>query len=780
MIPEYKEPINSPFVPEEQKAIQQKVETEAPKIPYTDKKPTFVPQAPKPLVDLQVYQPAPPKPQANLVPKTINPAQYMPMSLPIGTPYFPPQFNPYWPMYQPQMVSPIIKQYSINNAPFLESVNLKNGGIREDVLPKQLTNTNNTLSERLSIHSFVRSVFIKTYDGEDIDIDGQGTNSILRYLKFLELNPYSPDVSDNPYSGMPTDMLLYRSCYPIKYDQNTNSLQCSPNNLGMNVRVYTLTFAEYNIKKINGHNFYEYDIWREIAYYEYIREYILKKKVCPNFILMHAYYISEHCNIDRSKVLLLKGKSNKKYSPYISFLVKQLNILNEQIKRMQTHISGNTPPFVTLKDIQYFEQEMYALQKRYGELKNLEIAIAEQQQLQKTNQLFVDISDQLKKLLDLFKTNPPTRPTSTTGATGTTSTITIAPSSNTGPTLASAPNIHSIISPTLYNFSGKGLVALTEAPTYNFYDWASIKYEAHGNIHKMINTGYHASEVWMSVLFQIMVALHVLQKNKIAFRDFSIGDNIYIKDISVHNNLKTYWKYMIGSYEFYVPNYGYLVLIDSNYKDIDDTITTLIPTKQTKYYKILSNIFEDKMYTDAQLHEQCFSAFVNTFNTNNFSKSFSNFGGSAIPEDIKELLNKITDGITKEKAKPTPNIDIEHYIQTYMRSLMNNRIGTLLSELEIKFVDVNQTNTVPFKKGQMIVYQVANNTYKFVIYVGDSSSTGVGMHKFLTKGSANDIVEDIKHRGSLFHYSSDERITQTFKPNEINFSEDNLLETYIC
>ncbi len=746
---------------------------EPPKIPITNVTPKYVNQPPKPLVDLQVYQSQPAKPQQNTVPSVINPAMYVPMSLPVGNAYYPPQFNPYWPMYnpmmQPKMVSPIIKQYSINNAPFLESVSLKTGGIREDILPKQLTNTSNTLGERLNIHSFVRSVFVKTYDGEDIDINGQGSNSILRYLKFLELNPYSPELSSNPYENMPTDMLLYKSCYPIKYEENTNSLQCSPNSLGMHIRIYTMSFADYNIKKINGHNFYEYDLWREIAYYEHIREHVLKKKMCPNFVMLHSYFISEKCDIDRNKVLLLKGKSSKIYTPYILYLSKQLNVFIEQIKRMITHVNANVPPFVALTDIQYFEIEIFALQKRYTELRNLQIALTEQQQLQKTEQLFTSINNELTSLKNAFKTYPPaTSPSTSTGI--------VNDSSIMGPLMASAPNIHSLLSPNLYTFSGKGLVALSEAPTYSLMSWCSMKYEAQGNINRMINTGFHSKEVWESILFQIMVALHVLQKEKIAFRNFSIQDNIYIKNVNTHNNIKTYWKYMIGAYEYYVPNHGYLVLIDSNYKDIENAATTLVPASQTNNYKIFSSIFGEKKYEDQKeldgLHDYCFEAFTNTFNTNNFSKSFSNFGGSAIPEEIKDLVGKIATDVLHEKS----NV-IEYYIQRNMRSFMNNRVGEHLTELELKFI--NRAETMSFKQGQMLVHEVAHETYKFVIYVGVTGTDG--LHEVLTKDTNSKIINDNKvHKSALFHYSKDERIIQTAKSNEINFNEDNLLETYMC
>lgn len=754
-------------MPNEQKTLSQpvmKYYDEAPRVPITNAKPTFAPPKPQPLVDLQVYQQQPPK--SNAPPKTINPAMYVPMNLPVAGPYtppqysgFPPQYNPYWPMYSPQLVNPVIKQYSINNAPFLETTTLKTGSIREDVLPKQMSNTSNTLGERLNIHSFVRSVFIKTYDGEDIDIDGQGTNSILRYLKFLELNPYSPESNvNNPYMGMPTDMLLYRSCYPIKYDDKTNSLQCSPNSLGMNVRIYTLSFAEYNIKKLSSHDFYDFDIWREMAYYEYIRENILKKKVCPNFVLMHCYYISENCHIDKNKVLLLKGKSTKQFGQTIAYLIKQLQIFIQDVKSMQKHIMAKIPPFITLKHIQNYEQELVSLQSRYKELNSLQLAHAEKQQLNQTQVTFANIATELQKLVNLFKKNP----SMVQQTTAQQSVITINP-----------PTPYPSISQTLYDFSGKGLVSMTESPTYNFYDWASIKYEAKGNIHTMINTGFHTSDVWMSVLFQMMIGLHVLQKHKIAFREFSIGDNIYIKDIADHNNGKSYWKYVIDSYEYYIPNYGYLVLFDTNYKDIEDTQSTLLTQTNTeKYYKIYSNIFKAGVHDDTRLHNQCFDAFVNTFNVNNFTKSFANYGGSGIPDDIKKLFGDITTEMTKGGASK----NISHYINTHMTPLLNNRVGTNLTELEHKFI--NNTDTNDFTRGQIIVHEIAAETYKFVIYSGNA--TGVnGNVNILTKTSNNELGEMVVHRSSLKHYSKHESITQNLK-NGTTFNETDLLEIYTC
>lgn len=687
----YKEPVNSPFVPNDQKEI---MERDQPKPqfqqqPYQSQyAPQQIlqqkPQAPglRPLVDLQVYQPSKPKPPPR---DSQYPAMYMP--IPNQGPYFPPQYNPYWPnLYAPQLVNPVIKQYSINTGPFLEQSTLETGILKEDSLPRQFVNTSNTLGERLNIYNFVRSVFIKHHDGEDIDIDGKGTNSLLKYLKFLELNPYNIHQNEtNPYRGLPSDMLIYKSCYPVRYDEKSGSVQCAPNSLGMNIRIYRLSFGEYNVKRLEQQNFDNYNIWREVAYYEYIREYVIKKKVCPNFTIMYGYYINERCNIDFNKVAKLTGK--------------QIIAPQEMILKFE---QNRRPPF-----IQQFTGQQTTQPETYG------------------------CSSVPKQII---------------------------------PASLSQATID------LNAFSGRGLVALTEAPTYNIYRWASKIYNAYGNIHKMVGNGYHKSEVWYSILFQLMVALHVMKLNKIVFNNFSLDDNVYIKDITQHENVVMYWKYKIKNFEYYVPNYGYLLMIDSNYKDVDGDQSTLI-RKSTNNFKIYSSFFKDKTYNDKDLDALCFSAFVNVFDPNKFSSAFTNYGGVRPPSDVIALLSKIND-----EASNRQNMDIQYYIYKYMYKFLNNRVGTYLSDLEVR--NVRKDGTKQFTEGQILVQEIQSETYKFVIFVGHTTNNTI---RILTKRDPKDeeVIEEDVGQGGLFNYSRTETILQNYKPNEANLNEEELLETYI-
>src|SRR5699024_6990050 len=89
-----------------------------------------------------------------------------------------------------------------------------------------------------------------------------------------------------------------------------------------------------------------------------------------------------------------------------------------------------------------------------------------------------------------------------------------------------------------------------------------------GIVQKQLCTGYHNPNVWFSILFQIVAGLYALQINGIYIHGMTLQDNIYIKDLRIKGNMGGYWKYIIDGITYYIPNYGFLVMIDTNYKDI--------------------------------------------------------------------------------------------------------------------------------------------------------------------------------------------------------------------
>jgi hypothetical protein len=81
------------------------------------------------------------------------------------------QFQPW--QYAPANI-PVIKKFNIN----LGGINgdpIKVANIYEDILPNEdnpAGNTFNTIKERMIIHNYIRSIFIKTGDGEEVLIGG--------------------------------------------------------------------------------------------------------------------------------------------------------------------------------------------------------------------------------------------------------------------------------------------------------------------------------------------------------------------------------------------------------------------------------------------------------------------------------------------------------------------------------------------------------------------------------------------------------------------------------
>lgn len=691
MIPKYRHSKNTPYITKDEKTS------------FIDKmqsKPVPKEKERDPLVDLQVYQPETKPSQKKVAPNLWTP-------ITTQNPYnFPKEL-------QNQLTTPYPNaHYAPNNVPVVKNYNISVGGpevdhikvssIFEDMLPmNNIKDTYNSLGERLVLNDYIRSVFIKKNDGEDINLEGGGENCLISYLKFLQLNPnVTKAYSINPYKNLPDNMLIYKSCYPIRYDPNTLSVSCAKNSVGMNIRIYKMTLGEYYVKNKSGINYYDYDLWREIAWYEFVRENIIKRKMCPNFVVFYSYFINENCKIDFDKV------SDAKKSNRIS--------------------SGTTLQGGGDRDTE-----------------------------SKVNKDPSDITHIPKRLRDNTLSSNVTQIPARTLNDG----IGV----NTLSRLEKDPT----------EYSGKALVALTESPNYNLYEWASKMYELDGNIKRMINTGFHSDKVWYSIIFQIMSSLYALQKHKIAFRNYKIDENIYVKELSYHNNINTYWKYNINGVNFYIPNHGYLVLFDSNFKDKNSSNSIIKNTSEKNKYKIYTNNFGGKPYKEEDINKLCFKAFLNTVNSNNFSDSFVNKGGVRPPDNVLNLLKEIHEKASEES---TP-IDIGFYIMTYMTMFMNNRIGTYLDEQEAN--NIRKNDARQFKSGKIVVHETESDSYKFVLYLGDGVIPGKS--KIFTKDDNNlkEIIEQEVSSFNLHHYSRFEPITQKFRTGEALLNEENLIESYI-
>jgi hypothetical protein len=634
-------------------------------------------------------------------------------------------------MMNPVYQEPMQKVYNISLANPMGNYTTINR-VYEDILPGDPRTLNfNSIHDRINLIDFMRNIILDTGDGEEMNVTG-GKNSLLSFIKMLELNPYT--LNKNPYEDLPNNFMLYRGGYPIRYDQTKNNINISKSSTGINARMYNLTVGDMKAELINGNiNRFNYDLWRDVAYYEYIKEKILKKKISPNFISIILYKIDTKSNIKWDEFNNIKNK--------------------DKTKDIFINLNNNNKIINTLHDIQELkindETFLYknnTLYDKTGRIVPESSPIGEILKSKLKEDIYV------KKLGDKTKT------------------AVVAKSIKT-PVNVCVNTIEDddINKLDLTRPTNNTFVLITEAPNTSLLYWATPVYENAGTVKKMISTGYHSIDVWEVIIFQLVNIFAVLQKNKIYFRNIDFVKNFFIKDLFVDNTNISYWIYQIDELDYYIPNYGYLLLFDSSYADIKNDI---IPNKNNeKIYKSLlgydDNIdkgYVDDLNTPLDIDNLILKQFKEIVNPNTFAKRLKDKGGLEPDEKILKLLNEINNNT---------NINISNYFYNHhFRKFLNNKVGTLLTRDEKEKI----TNNVPtYKKGKIIPFQKRYDEFEWVVYVDNFRLGGTNMVRILRKDSDNFKEEDVRISTC---YDYQEKVIQETQ-NFVIFDEKHLLDKYI-
>lgn len=224
----------------------------------------------------------------------------------------------------------------------------------EDIIPIDLL-SNDKLIIRTDLVAHIRNKLFPNGDGQDISLLGTEQNSLLHKIQFLDVNPYRLNNNANPYSGLPSNYLLYRSCYPIQQNRDSNRVECSKNAIAINIRIHKLTNNEYSssddieMKKLSV-------AWREQLFYEYTKSQILKTKESPHFLYIHGYYLVSNSRINFNNVEKARNKDattviNTKDMPMFVPKNSDRNTLqrNPDISEGQAMIILTEAPISTLK-----------------------------------------------------------------------------------------------------------------------------------------------------------------------------------------------------------------------------------------------------------------------------------------------------------------------------------------------------------------------------------------------------------------------------------------------
>lgn len=575
----------------------------------------------------------------------------------------------------PSFKMPIQNNYTIN-LPGPTGSHVEMNRIYEMFLPgKEGKLSFNTLGERLQMYHFIHQVLIHINEGEDMSLDNSGHNSIMSYVKFMEMNPnYYSVIYSNPYKGLSYGLLIYRSCFPIRVDDKSQSIICAKDSIGMNIRIYSLSEAELGSYKLRDKFYQEYDVWRELAYYEYMREYVLKKKQSPNFPLLYAFFFCPNKTVDffslKKACLTQKDFMTKEYQKFVEY---------------HRVIAKNISTKTMFRPMDKFYREVDRIQK---------------------------LPDEIDPMLQLY--------------------------------------------------SGTTLMVITEAPHQNLYQWSSRLYEKRGIKSKMVSTGFHNESVWLNVLFQIVAGLYVMQVHGIYIREMTIEDNIYIKDLQNYGNTSGYWKYIINGISYYIPAQGYLVMIDSNYKDIIQS-NRIVPCKRE--YKIYTSNMIGKKYKLADIQQKVYENYTRIVSTNAFTKEFTQNELNKPPDSVMQLLGiMMTDTET----------NLSKILVKYFRRFLHNRIGTYLRK-DSEIPNIREI-TGKFEVGELAIEVIDDQVYKWCLI---HKVRPDGIIEIITreKPDSQDFIDKTVRIETLKQYSITETVDQNII-NGINLSDEKLLETY--
>jgi hypothetical protein len=720
-IPVYKEPMNNPMITNEQRRI------------HNENKPKDQPQTNQ-ILNLQLYQPPKPKPTSSKGYPVPNPAVFYPNYVP--NPFDPIGYANYLQHtgYGMQQPAPVYKEYHIDINGVTGS-HIKTAMFFEDSLPvKSVSGSFCSVGERVTMYESIRSNLFSSGDGKDVPIESDSYN-LLSHLKLMDMNPYNASrFSRNPYKGLPFGFLLYRSCYPMRHDFKSFNAICAPNSTGINVRIYRLTEGAYLVNKQDITRISDYDEWREMAFYNFIKEHIIKKKVCPNFAIMYGYNVAINSNINFEDLKMIQDPLRNSRSTDVSQFSK----------------TWGTNTGVTQGSAQAIAQGLQRLNRQDAAMPAGQIVpvtafdksgrpVPQNMNPAQLKQVISVVRDPITGLVTKQITNEPTA------------------------------QQQAIM---LNRYTGKALVCLTEASNYNIIGWTKKEYRAEGNIKTMINSGYHNKAVWESVIFQMLVALYVMQLKGLIINNFRIDRNVFIKDISTGGTSTNYWKYKIDGIEYYIPNYGYLVLIDSNFRDFDKPCDEGTATDPKRERKLDGSFIELCKLSQDDCILKSFEMFRAAVDPNIFDQDFVNDNGVKPPEEVIRLLTNI-----RNMADTKPTLNIAYYIRRFMTMFLNNRVGGALTELEI--THVKRGSVKEFRKGQIVVMADQDGAEKFVVHVKQGKN---GISRIITKDkldphTANFIEKNVPTT-SLNEYSVVEPIKQNFKMNESNLNEESLLETY--
>jgi hypothetical protein len=319
-------------------------------------------------------------------------------------------------------------------------------------------------------------------------------------------------------------------------------------------------------------------------------------------------------------------------------------------------------------------------------------------------------------------------------------------------------------------FTNCSMILLTESPNQNIYQWSSNTYNKERGIHKMVHSGFKPETHWKSLIAQMLIIFYTMDKYQFTVREMKIQNNFYVKDINIHGDPKQFWQYTIGNIDYYVPNYGHLVMFDHDYKEL------IKPENNNKFRIIMKDEFDDN---SDEIKATIISNAIECF-TNVFGDIFKTDGGAPPPASIISIFDEIHKKLINSKDELIAGIIKWNDILLefmYRLGFIHNRTGSPLRDLEYPYIRKNDTRPRPYKTGELVIWEEKYETYKILLFVkniGDKRCECVGKNLTTNLYETKEIPVDL-----LYHYSELETIKQDGKLGEPVIGPEHILERYL-
>lgn len=331
------------------------------------------------------------------------------------------------------------------------------------------------------------------------------------------------------------------------------------------------------------------------------------------------------------------------------------------------------------------------------------------------------------------------------------------------------------------------MLLLTESPNQNIYQWSSNTYTNERGVHKMVHSGFKPETHWKSLIAQMLIIFYTMDKYLFTIREMKIQNNFYVKDINIYGDPKQYWQYTISNIDYYIPNYGHLLMFDHSYSVLKKD------ENKDKFRIMMRDEFGDEK---EDIRSMIISNALDCF-TNPFNSAFTDDGGALPSDNIINIFSQIQKELTDKENEIKANKEIlsndgewdkvwKDILLKFICELgfIHNRVGTPLRDSEYPYIRKNDARPRPFKSGELVIWEEKFETYKILLFVSNVDEMKCScistIKSNIDDGSTNNKYEKIEvPRDLLYHYSELETIKQDGKMGEPAISYEHILERYI-